>query len=404
VINLPRNPGITDKKIIEMYKSGISFKEMVPIIGISDRAIRNVMYKHGVKMNREQSSGQPRKHKVNEDFFKNWSKQMAWVLGLFITDGTISDQTNTVSLTQKDENILRMVAKYMEADYVLASIRPTRLTPTLIINSKVIKKDLENLGIVANKSLTVAFPNVPDEYLPSFIRGVIDGDGWVDHEGYAMNITSGSKAFAKSTHKVFQSWSLFTAITQEISQAGNPIYRIWVKGKSSLVSLAKIIYCDEIGTYISYKRINMSQHSSQTMIHIEHLLNNLGYKLIDKSLWKLVNGKLIKNIDSTRVKFRTTLSKSLLEHLDRLARENSTHINKLIENGLQNLFSNSDFVLNKNSRPKDRIQYKTTFDQKLLNQVKEAAKKHDIFINDLIEYSAKYISLDILRLRRNKDK
>ncbi|MCM3595712.1 hypothetical protein M4D55_07955 [Metabacillus idriensis] len=45
---MPRNPGITDETIINMYKSGIPFKEMVQISGISDRAIRNVMYKHGV--------------------------------------------------------------------------------------------------------------------------------------------------------------------------------------------------------------------------------------------------------------------------------------------------------------------------------------------------------------------
>lgn len=53
---MPRNPGITDEAIIKMYKSGMPYKEMVSRIGISDRSIRNVMYKHGVKMNREQSS------------------------------------------------------------------------------------------------------------------------------------------------------------------------------------------------------------------------------------------------------------------------------------------------------------------------------------------------------------
>lgn len=364
------------------------------MIGISDRAIRNVMYKHGVKMNREQSSGQPRKHKVNEDFFKTWSHEMAWVLGLFITDGTINGQTNTVSLTQKDENILRLAAKYMEADYVLASIRPTRLTPTLIINSKAIKNDLKNLGIVANKSLSVSFPPVPEEYLPSFIRGVIDGDGWVDHEGYAMKITTGSKSFADTACKVFQSWRLNAAITLEISQAGNPIYRIWVKGKSNLIKLAEIIYSYEIETYISYKRINMSQHSSQQMLLIEHLLNHSGYKLINMSLWKLINGRLTKNIDSTKVKLRTTISKSLLEYLNYLARENSTHINKLIENGLQNLLSKNDLEFNKSQKPNDRVQYKTTFEQELLKQVKEVAKNHHVFINDVIEYSVRYISMD----------
>ncbi|MGE8205864.1 hypothetical protein ACQKP0_15010 [Heyndrickxia sp. NPDC080065] len=39
---MPRNLGITDESIIKMYKSGMAFKEMIPIIGLTDRAIRNV--------------------------------------------------------------------------------------------------------------------------------------------------------------------------------------------------------------------------------------------------------------------------------------------------------------------------------------------------------------------------
>ena len=101
----------------------------------------------------------------------------------------------------------------MEADYVLAAYRSNKITPTLIINSKEIKKDLEILGIIANKSLTVPFPNVPEEYLASFVRGVIDGDGWVQKTGYVMNVTSGSQDFAEGLLSVFQSWQLRSEIT-----------------------------------------------------------------------------------------------------------------------------------------------------------------------------------------------
>src|SRR5690625_1406077 len=149
---VPRNSGITDEAIIKMYKSGMPFKEMVSRIGISDRAIRNVMYKHGIKMNREQSSGQPRKHKINENYFKEWSHEMAWVLGLFVTDGCINKANSSVTLTQKNQTILRRAAQYMNADYILSKKYKTRTTATLIINSKEIKNDLMNLGVLPNKS------------------------------------------------------------------------------------------------------------------------------------------------------------------------------------------------------------------------------------------------------------
>jgi hypothetical protein len=178
---MPRNPGMTDEVIIQMYKSGMSFKEMIPIIGLSD--------------------------------------------------------------------------------YVLAPFGPTKTTPSLLINSKEIKKDLEKLGILANKSLTVPFPDVPGEYLPSFVRGVIDGDGWVQKTGYVMNITSGSLRFSEGLLTVFLCWSLCSQITSEISTAGNSIYRIWVKGKSELPKLARIIYNDATNNYILYKKELMTQHS-----------------------------------------------------------------------------------------------------------------------------------------------
>ena len=217
------------------------------------------MYKHGVEMNREQSSGQPRKHKVNEDFFKKWSNEMAWILGLILTDGCINKDNHTITLTQKNTSILELVARFMDAEYVLAPIAKSRKTPTLIINSKEMKEDLHKLGIKANKSLTVRFPNVPKEYLPAFVRGIIDGDGWVQKTGYVMNVTSGSKEFAEKLLTIFHSWELRAEITTETSQASNTIYRIWVKGKNDIPKLAKIIYNDTSENYNSEKRLRMSQ-------------------------------------------------------------------------------------------------------------------------------------------------
>ncbi|MFB5284083.1 LAGLIDADG family homing endonuclease [Peribacillus sp. Hz7] len=274
---MPRNPGVTDEMIIEMYKAGMPYKEMEPIVGLSNRAIRNVMYKHGVDIRKP-----PRKHKVNEDFFKIWTHEMAWVLGLFVTDGHVNKKLQNISFAQKDERILRSIAKYMEADYVLASTGPTRSTPILLINSKEIKKDLEKFGIFPNKSLTVPFPDVPKEFLPSFVRGVIDGDGWVQKRGYVMNVTSGSQCFAEELLLVFQAWGLRSEITHQVTKTGNPIYRVWVKGKQNLPRLADIIYKHQIGNYITYKRMNMSQHSKEQMMFLEYLLNHKEFELINK--------------------------------------------------------------------------------------------------------------------------
>lgn len=137
--------------------------------------------------------------------------------------------------------------------------KKTRTTSVLIINSKEIKIDLENMGITHNKSLNVPFPTVPDEYLPSFVRGVIDGDGWVQPKGYVMNVTTGSEKFANGLLSVFKAWNLRSEISQQITQSGNPIYRVWVKGKDELPKLAKIIYNDATDNHIAYKKEHMTQ-------------------------------------------------------------------------------------------------------------------------------------------------
>lgn len=111
-------------------------------------------------------------------------------------------------------------------------------------------------------------------------------------------------------------------------------------------------------------------------------------------MWKLVNGGLVHTTDTSRVEFRTNISKSILGSLETLARENNTHINYLIESGLKSVLMQGVILFNKETRPTDRIQYKTTYDKELLDAVKTFAKDHNFFINDVIEYSVQFIDIE----------
>ncbi|WP_164668837.1 rRNA methyltransferase [Virgibacillus doumboii] len=114
-------------------------------------------------------------------------------------------------------------------------------------------------------------------------------------------------------------------------------------------------------------------------------------------MWKRGNGRLIHTIDETRIKFRTNISKSILEYLNRLAEEHDTYVNYLLENGLENVLSEEVVHYNKDLRPKDRIQYKTTYDKELLQNVKLFAKDHHLYINDIVEYSVQFIDFDRIK-------
>jgi len=109
-------------------------------------------------------------------------------------------------------------------------------------------------------------------------------------------------------------------------------------------------------------------------------------------MWKKIDGRLIHTKDVSRVKFRTNISESILNELNSLANKHNTYVNYLLENGLTAVLSQGVITYNKKLRPKDRVQYKTTYDKELLEKVKQFAKDHNLFINDVIEYSVQYIN------------
>src|SRR5690625_5000314 len=119
-------------------------------------------------------------------------------------------------------------------------------------------------------------------------------------------------------------------------------------------------------------------------------------------MWKLENGRLIQTTDTSRVKFRTNISKKILDELETIAVENDTYINYLFENGCENLLLKGTIQFDKKNRPKDRIQYKTTYNKDLLESIKEFAKSNKLYMNDVIEYSIKYIEIDSVKRKSHR--
>lgn len=128
------------------------------------------------------------------------------------------------------------------------------------------------------------------------------------------------------------------------------------------------------------------------------------YFEVKKIMWKNINGKLIHTTDETREKFRTSISNKLLIKLEHLAEEHDTYINYLLETGIQKVLEDGYIQYDKALRPKDRIQYKTTYDKVLLKQLKQFASEHKLFINDVMEYSANFINPDNARKREHRNR
>lgn len=110
-------------------------------------------------------------------------------------------------------------------------------------------------------------------------------------------------------------------------------------------------------------------------------------------MWKLMNGRLLHVTDDTRCRYKTRISRALVEKLKALAEEHETHVGYLLENGYSNLLAAGTITYDKKSRPKDRIEFRTTCDRELLEEVRLFAKQHHLNLNDVMEASVSYIQI-----------
>ena len=237
----------TDDVVIKrMHNEGKSTKVIAEHFGVTSSAILLRYKVIGIDVSNKRRTPQ---YKVNERFFNDWSSDMAYVLGFILTDGNVSG--NTISIAQKEIEPLNAIASMLEAEnkpYKSGNIH------VLSIYRKSIVESLERLGISEKKSLTVELPEVPGEYLADFIRGVIDGDGWVHAKGYVVTITSGSESFANQ-------------LTTRLKAAGFPFkwnhdgyaYRIKLSGKDEVRRLGAWLYANPTAFSIERKRQRILQ-------------------------------------------------------------------------------------------------------------------------------------------------
>ena len=118
-------------------------------------------------------------YKIDENFFSIWTSQMAYVFGFTCADGNIHERTLSWDLSNNSESnfeILKSFNLAMRSNYPI-NIR--RQSYRLRVSNYNLLKDIKNLGIIPNKSKILSYPFVPDEYLAHFLRGFLDGDGWV---------------------------------------------------------------------------------------------------------------------------------------------------------------------------------------------------------------------------------
>ncbi len=125
----------------------------------------------------------PIQKEVNKDFFKKWSREMAYVLGFFAADGYITvnkrgGQFWCIQITDKE--LLFSIREALTAKHKISERIGKGNNQTqyrLQIGSIEMCTDLRNLGFSERKTKSMSIPHVPEKYFADFTRGYFDGDG-----------------------------------------------------------------------------------------------------------------------------------------------------------------------------------------------------------------------------------
>lgn len=121
----------------------------------------------------------------NEDFFKNWTPEMAYVLGFFVADGNMIKNkrgAHFIELQITDKNLLYRIRRILRSNHKITERRRNKRwkkSYRLQIGSKIVFNDLSKIGLTPNKSKTINLPHIPNKYFSHFVRGYFDGDGCV---------------------------------------------------------------------------------------------------------------------------------------------------------------------------------------------------------------------------------
>lgn len=146
------------------------------------------------------NSDNHRLYQINSNYFdKIDTPNKAYCLGMLFADGYISTQEKHVlrlSLQENDKDIMQKMLNDMQSTHPLYfkdchSKNPKHQNQyQFSINDKVFCQGLYNHGMYNNKSLSVEYPNgIPDKLNKDFIRGLLDGDGYISKNGHHVSIT-----------------------------------------------------------------------------------------------------------------------------------------------------------------------------------------------------------------------
>lgn len=151
-----------------------------------------------------------------------------YLLGLILTDGCISQQSGKqerMTLRTSDKQLAEDLHPIICPERKLYANKPYKeehnVSYALISTNESSISALKSYGVVADKTYTIQYPDIPKEHIHHFIRGLFDGDGSlylnkVKGKDYKhVSFTTASIDFANGLKQELESFGFAATVTKD---------------------------------------------------------------------------------------------------------------------------------------------------------------------------------------------
>lgn len=218
-------------------------------VGVSDAVVKRVLYEHNIPLRTINKPQQ--KFTIKKDFFKNQTKDMAYVLGLLASDGSVSASKNLIyiELQRADRELLEKVNKILENTRPVKDYETSRgyENSKIYFYSQEAKEQLKEYHIIPNKtnSTEFTFPEtLRKEFWNDYIRGLFDGGGCIkDTNGTpTWEINSVSKNLIDVIQQYFLDLGIEMKIQTFSKNRNMPVYRLYCYSQEKCHKIFNILY------------------------------------------------------------------------------------------------------------------------------------------------------------------
>jgi hypothetical protein len=174
-----------------------------------------------------------RRGKVNT----TWSASLAYVIGIFASDGNLSPDKRHLNVTSKDEEIVLRVKSLLKLNNKIGKKARggsvEKKYYVLQFGDVNFYNFLLSIGLTPAKSKTIGEISIPPAFFADFLRGCMDGDGSIGYNTHPQSRNLQWKIRLCSASPTFLEW-IRTRIRTQVGIGGGTIYRLRLKSVNTL--------------------------------------------------------------------------------------------------------------------------------------------------------------------------